>query len=331
MLSFSSCTKNVTQGGVSITLEAATVEVSMDGGEATVTYKVSGDFDKSLFEPSPAATWVNRFDVSEDGVIRFNVEPSYIYEPRETLVEIYYDGYATNQSFTVKQQAYDGRVREIDFHNKVWDARICEFDREGTLFYHMIKDADGRYDFDYDPSQKDYIRHITAGEFADKFVEDYNADHPDSPITDKDVLNFEFDDTHFFEMAFKKDKYLVTYDGIVSPAGTVAVRKVRGKWEFDSETSVLSVLHTGNTVFPPQTIKIHVTKDDEGNLSFEFIEIDNYYLEAAIPGDMFSFTLLDYPQENVYQPADNLVYHCEEIPLSRYEDYDYHDNEPEEI
>lgn len=93
-----------------ITVSEDKVSAGAEGGSLSVGYTVANPVDGTSVEAECAQTWVNGFDVSEEGVIKFNVDANDDVEVRTATVTVKYG--QSEDTFTVEQE---GRVIDLSF------------------------------------------------------------------------------------------------------------------------------------------------------------------------------------------------------------------------
>lgn len=118
-----------------MTLSAEEVQVSAEGGLMELPYDLTG-FDgvpeiKAVYD----ADWIDGFDFSEEGLIRFNVLPTDSREQRSASVRIVVPGFGVESSFNVIQ--YEGEIPDIAIttyglvENRIY-YNVTPFDKDMT-------------------------------------------------------------------------------------------------------------------------------------------------------------------------------------------------------
>lgn len=200
-------------------------------------------------------------------------------------------------------------------HEKVWDATVAIFPPDEAIY--LLTENNQLV---YDPQKGDYV-YITAREFGEKFRDRYNEENGTN-VTIEDVLRFDYEDGHYFEISFKDDMTCAIWDGVYSSGGQVAVMVGKGKYRFDEETGIIYMLDTESNSLYDKEFEIQVAreKDNPENLTFEIIKkkiLDPQY-SWGFDYDMFGYSFYDYDQENLYYPAKKIIYHCVEAEVSRH-------------
>lgn len=118
------------------------VEMSAEGGEAVVTWKVENPIEgANVMIARGYPEWINKFDTSVDGEIRFNVDSYTEQEAREARIAVNY-GQDTS-SFTVVQAGIEGGDEEDpdddEIRLEIVEARpntvIVSIETDGNLTY----------------------------------------------------------------------------------------------------------------------------------------------------------------------------------------------------
>ncbi len=292
-----------------IEIDPGIVEVEAAGGTYTVSYSITDPAEDGVIE-TPICTdgWCNQFDVSEPGVISFNVDPNTVPGERRTEVTVLYSNAEEPAVFTVIQ-ADPTKVLASDLDNTLWTAEVCEFDRDSTIFRLLTEYNELSY------------QTITAGEFADQYAIDYNMANPDSPISPDDALGFQFIDTpeyrSYANVLFGGNQIEFVH-GSSNPVGGVEVTDVSGPYVFDESTGIITVNDKSNTNYERE-VTIHVSKDGD-YLLFRIIKtwwpetIADYY-----GGDKpyLGFNVTNYNGTQAYCPYGYLLYR---MKLSQNED-----------
>lgn len=118
-----------------MTLSAEEVQVSAEGGLMELPYDLTG-FDgvpeiKAVYD----ADWIDGFDFSEEGLIRFNVLPTDSREQRSASVRLVVPGFGVESSFDVIQ--YEGEIPDLAIttyglvENRIY-YNVTPFDKDMT-------------------------------------------------------------------------------------------------------------------------------------------------------------------------------------------------------
>lgn len=118
-----------------MTLSAEEVQVSAEGGLMELPYDLTG-FDgvpeiKAVYD----ADWIDGFDFSKEGLIRFNVLPTDSREQRSASVRIVVPGFGVESSFNVIQ--YEGEIPDLAIttyglvENRIY-YNVTPFDKDMT-------------------------------------------------------------------------------------------------------------------------------------------------------------------------------------------------------
>lgn len=118
-----------------MTLSAEEVQVSAEGGLMELPYDLTG-FDgvpeiKAVYD----ADWIDGFDFSEEGLIRFNVLPTDSREQRSASVRLVVPGFGVESSFNVIQ--YEGEIPDLAIttyglvENRIY-YNVTPFDKDMT-------------------------------------------------------------------------------------------------------------------------------------------------------------------------------------------------------
>lgn len=89
-----------------ITLDLSEVSATKAGGRFTVEYHIQNPVEGQKAQVTANAEWITGMDLSLSGIMIFNVEKNRVTEPRETTIDVAYEG-AETVSLTVKQEAGD--------------------------------------------------------------------------------------------------------------------------------------------------------------------------------------------------------------------------------
>ncbi len=90
-----------------ITLDMAEVNATKEGGRFTVEYHIENPVQGQEAVVTPNAEWITGLDVSLSGIMIFYVDKNRTTEPRETTIDVAYEG-AETVSLAVKQEHGDG-------------------------------------------------------------------------------------------------------------------------------------------------------------------------------------------------------------------------------
>lgn len=118
-----------------IVLSSDEVQVSADGGQIELPYELTG-FDglpdiKAVYD----AEWIDGFDFSEEGVIRFDVQPTDSREQRNASVRVVVPGFGVESSFNIVQ--YEGEIPDLAIttyglvENRIY-YNVTPFDKDMT-------------------------------------------------------------------------------------------------------------------------------------------------------------------------------------------------------
>lgn len=308
-----SCTEptedSSTSDEVNIIIIQETLNVPASGGEFSVDYSVIGGGTVSP-EAVSQDSWIGGWDYSTAGSIGFTVEENTTSSERQTVVTVVCAGMETPVTFTVIQ-ADPSRVTAEELHNTRWTARICQFDRDSTLFQEVNPESHGEI----------FSSYITAGEFADQYAADWNRANPNDMITPEDAICFQYTDTTtagetgtatYFNITFNEGYFESEY-GQQTPVGGVNVICNSGYYTYDEATGLLTIQDVSSTLYTREVVG-KITREN-GELVYRVIKTwwPDYLSVYFGSSDMFGFNISNYDGSECYKPHGKLVYYLYEV------------------
>ncbi|HIZ87244.1 MAG TPA: hypothetical protein IAC03_03675 [Candidatus Coprenecus pullistercoris] len=300
-----------------IVIDTTVIEaVPAGGGTLSVSYVIESPVEGVKVEAVSPAVWLGTPNTSVDGIITFDVERN-TGEWREGSVTVMY-GSAESLTFTITQYGANTVTLE-DLTDKYFSARICQFDRTETIFYHCNPTNPGEI-WTSNP--------ITAGEYADNYARDYNLDNPDDLTTAEDWLVWEYTiDWSIplgtsFDIDFDGDSLITTVHSNWAPAGSGHVTDYSGPFEYDERTGEMIIINMDNTELP-DGYEVRAKFWKEGNeIVYECTYVgfpdDFPYCYYFQHYDRFGFTIPGYGTDSegnyleVFQPWKKMTYYLEE-------------------
>lgn len=303
-------------------IDQEAVEFGEEGGSGKVTYTVINigtSYDISV-EGMPE--WISEVTTSVDGEVTFTVAPN-SGDAREATLTLVCG--TVSGEFAVRQNAFRQYPTAEEMKGKVFRATWCDFFADETYMFKFNNnykwvETDGNGDFIY----------MTVGDWAQDYIDKYNADHPDAPETVDALMGFDFTDMssgfeNYLYVETSMNNYFECWSGSKSDYGNVAVASILGEYTYDETTGILTVVDEGNTTYT-RTATIQFRRLTDRTLEFQILGYEDYRWTTdgseigghpyqpwlnVFGGDSFPFMLKDYSDEIIsWEPCGKMVYTC---------------------
>lgn len=139
---FSVMTTGCKKSTATIVLGTQTIEAAASGGEYSFTYTAGNSGGGQDISVSSVQEWINGFDASSAGVVKFNVDPNTDARSREGSIEVEYAGGGDALSVKVIQAGNDGAFQIVcssTASSIIY--RIMPADKGMTYMYSMMDKA----------------------------------------------------------------------------------------------------------------------------------------------------------------------------------------------
>lgn len=304
-------------------LDQEVVEFGEEGGTGKITYTLlnMGETPEISLEGMPE--WISDPVTSVSGEISFTVA-SNSGEAREAILTVVC-GTLTGE-FTVKQNAFMLYPKAEDMVGKIFYSTRCQFYPDETYMFKFNNDS---YWVDTDENG-DFI-YLTMGEWAQDFIDKYNADNPGESATVDDVMYFDFTDKssgfeRYMYIKTDTDNSMESWSGSKDDyGGNFGVMDICGNYTYDENTGIMVIEDTGSNTTYSCTVTIQFKRISDKEYEFQILSYEDYKWTDGSPidghpyqpwlnvfgGDLFPFMLSDYSDPTYsWIPCGKMVYTC---------------------
>lgn len=320
LLAITSCQQ---ENDTAIMLDQEVVELGEDGGIGKVTYTLLNIPETQELSLEGMPEWISDPVTSVRGEITFTVAAN-SGESREAVLTVVCG--TASAEFTVRQSAFMMYPTAEDIANKVFYATWCQFYPDETYMFKYNNEAhwvetDANGDFIY----------MMMGEWAQDFIDKYNADNPDSPETVDAAMCFDFTDMssgveNYMYIRTSSESTMECWSGSRNEYGDVGVRSLFGTYSYDESTGIMTLVHEGNTTYTcsvsiqfrrltDRTCEFQILGYEDFKWTSDGSSIDGHPYQPWLTefgGDYFPFMLSDYENSETYswQPCGKMIYTC---------------------
>lgn len=320
LLAITSCQQD---NDAAIMLDQEVVELGDGGGTGKVTYTLLNISEPQELTLEGMPEWITDPVTSVSGEITFTVAAN-TGEAREAVLTVACS--AASAQFTVIQSAFKMYPSAEEMSGMVFYATWCQFYPDETYMF-KYNNADHWVETD---ANGDFV-YMMMGEWAQDFIDKYNADNPDSPETVDAVMGFDFTDMssgteNYMYIKTSTESTMECWSGSRNEYGDVGVRSLFGTYSYDESTGIMTLVHEGNTTYTC-SVSIQFKKLTDKTCEFQILgyedfkwtddgsSIDGHPYQPWLTqfgGDYFPFMLSDYDNSETFswQPCGKMVYTC---------------------
>lgn len=304
MTALVSCTEKQTKESQLI-IDQQVLEFGEDGGDAKVTYTLLNSDGTSEITLSGTPEWISEPVTSVSGEITFTVEPN-TGNAREAQITVACG--SVSGEFLLKQDAFLIYPTAEQISGKIINTTWCQFYEDETVMYKYNLESN----YPMTDANGDFIK-MTAGEWAQDFIDKYNADNPDSPATVDELMGYDFTEIingeeFYLYITTTMDNVMDCWYGSRTEYGDAKIRKIYGEYTYDESTGTMTIEDVGNTNYT-RTVVIQFRRLPGNRLEYQITQIEFPYMVWIEEGDSFPLMLSDYDDPTVaWMPAGKMTY-----------------------
>lgn len=303
-------------------IDQEVVEFGEEGGTGKITYTLLNMSETSQISLEGMPEWISDPVTSVSGEISFTVAEN-TGDTREAVLTVVCGSLAGE--FTVRQNAFTLYPKAEDIVGKQFYATWCQFYPDETYMFkfsnsssYVVTDENGNYVY------------LTMGDWAQDYIDKYNADNPGASATVDDVMAFDFTDNsggyeNYMYIKTDTETGMECWSGSKTEYGNVAVLDIKGNYTYDETTGIMVVNDTGSNTTYSCTATIQFKRISNKVYEFQILSYEDYKWSDGSPidghpyqpwqnvfgGDCFPFMLYDY-SDDAYSwiPCGKMVYTC---------------------
>lgn len=258
-----SCDKDNSEN-MSLVVTPATLDFVGAGETKTLEVKAQGVSWKATTE-AEWLTLANDEGVA-DGVVSVTAAASLTTKVQEAVITLTAAGV---EPVEVQVTQQGGRFTKADFYG-IYVAEYDKWDLESkSTFYPILENGD----FDYENT-------VTALQYCEKFVADYNADRkPEIPFVAEDRAYNWYDENYNMRFELTEDTFQMIRFAMVVDGNGLNLYDIVGTYEYDAETGEFLV-HDVAVESDPRDLRIRVSSFTKGE-ALDVVVKDLYWWCAA--------------------------------------------------